>query len=71
MPENVRHCGKFTTEVLWKLDNLEDPPNITGKIKANTTADRPTVLFGTKIHTKQSPHHNQTENAEAHTSGYF
>ena len=55
MPENVRHCRKFTTEVLRKLDNLEDPPNITGEIKANTTADRSTVLFGAKIHTKTTP----------------
>ena len=72
MPENVRHRGKFTTDVLWKMDNLEDPPNITGKIKRRTPPPTGQLsFFGTKIHTKQSPHHNQTENAEARTSEYF
>ena len=45
MPENVRHCRKFTTEVLRKLDDLEDPPNITGEIKATTAIDRSDCPF--------------------------
>ena len=55
MPENVRHYRKFTTEMLRKLDNLENSPNITGEVKATTAVDRSDHPFGARIHTETTP----------------
>ena len=68
MSENVRHSRKFTTEMLRKLDNLENSPNITREIKAPAAINQSDLPFEIGTHTKKPPHRNLTEDTEAHTS---
>ena len=68
MPETICHSRKFTSEMLRKLGNLENSPNITREIKAPAAIDRSDLPFETGTHTKKPPHRNLTEDTEAHTS---
>ena len=55
MSENVRHSWKFTTEMLRKLDNLENSPNITREIEASAVTDQSNLPFETRTHTEATP----------------
>ena len=55
MSENVRHSRKFTTEMLRKLDNLRNSPNVTREIEASADTDRLDLPFEIRTHTETTP----------------
>ena len=55
MSETVRHSRKFTTEMLRKLDNLDNSPNITREIEASAATDRSNLPFEIRTHTETTP----------------